>query len=608
MASYSLNSTRSNGKPMENQGFSRELQPGMEEEMLTSPENSGTRTSEIAPLQLESHSNSDKSSKGLQDGLKIIITSSICFAISVTIALILTIYLAPPQVPQHAAVVSDSKLCASTGEKLLQRGGSAVDAAIAVVLCEGLVNPHHSGIGGGGFMVVRSSKGNTTHVIDFMDSAPAKITNAQDQPIGMSVGVPGMLRGLELAHTKFGKLRWMDVIMSVVELAYSPVNISSELDQLVTFSKYPQVSAYFRRVRQYMLKNEMNLTRLGWLLQSVAKEGADAFYNNTAEEIVKTVSDAGGVMTKEDLTKYKAVEREPVTSTFLNMAVQSVPAPGGGPLLLLFLNIMENLTVSGVAHWNSTQLYHCIVETMKFTYGHQSELGDLDVARQNVTTVLKSKKYASHLASQIDLSKTHADPNFYSAGKPFHTFQGTSQISVIDANDDLVSLTVSLNGPFGSGLVTESGIVLNSHMLNFDDGQTNQNNIPEPGKRPLVAMTPTIIFNPSKPCGRRFALGGANGDSLVSGLAEVIMNIFGQGMPLGDAIDSPRLNVRLLDEGDEIHYEEKFPSEVLRMLKEKDHQNFNETRSMNVVHAVAKINETVYGHADLRSGSEAIVY
>lgn len=588
---------------MENQGMEEDTMS------LTCPENSATQTSEIAPLQLENHRKSEKSSKDMQDGLKFIITSSVFFAVSVTIALIFTIYLAPPQVPPHAAVVSDSKLCSSTGERLLKRGGSAVDAAIAVVLCEGLVNPHHSGIGGGGFMIIRKSKENTTHVIDFMDEAPAAFVNTKNK-IGLQVGVPGMLRGLELAHQKYGKLRWIDVVMAVVEIAYSPVNISSKLGAFIMSNGSTQIQKYFDIIRMPGHPDKMNLTKFGWLLQAVADDGADAFYNNYADEIISMVTDNGGVMTRGDLKGYKAYEREPIRSTFLNMAIDTVPSPGGGPLLLLFLNLMENLTLSEISP-NSSDFYHLVVEALKFTYGHLSLMQDSAYVRDNVSSVLISKSYASSLAARVDLDQTHQELNYYSPGPgpEFHP-QGTSQISVLGPNDDMVSVTVSLNGLFGSGLVTESGIILNKHMINFITDENYDDSGSHAGKRPFVLMSPTVVYNPNRPCGRRFALGGANGKTLLAGLAQVIINILHEGLPVGAAVDAPRLDVQLsTGQGDEITCEENFSQEIVQMLKMKQHENFqNLTDGIGIVHIVAKINETIYARADFRSGGEAVIY
>ncbi|KAK2187348.1 hypothetical protein NP493_168g00007 [Ridgeia piscesae] len=553
----------------------------------TSPDSIG---SEVAPLQIEESHSRTKSETS--ESLKIIIVSSIVFGIAVLVALIVSIKYAPPQVSlKSAVVVADDKACSDIGIDILKKGGSGVDAAVAALLCQGVVHMHTSGIGGGGCMLIREHMDQETVVIDFREevsAAPPNITGSVE--MGSFVAIPGQLRGLEMAHKKYGQLSWKEVVMPAVDLAKKAlVNVSSPTGDLKL------------------------LESLSRTLERVAHSGADAVYKGTvADDIIKTINENGGTFVKDDLSNYKARLSKPAAATFHGITVETAPSPAGGPILLMILNVLETFPLSpsnasDLATYHrlievcrltdSLRYVHRLIETIQLAMGNLHKLGDS--ASGNVTDQLISKQFADELHKKIGTS-THSwnyytdEPNFVPAD-----IEGT-HVFVKTHLGDYVSVISSLGGVAGEQTLSSNGIVLNNALVSFKKA-SSQGNVYKPGARPTFLLTPAIVHAEKRPCGIQNAVGGSRGSAAISDVAQVILNMVAYSMTLSDAIKAPRFQCTF--HAPNVTYNRPLEASVVKFLHEKGHDlQLTVGNATNHVGGVARINETVHGYAESVGG------
>ncbi|XP_078664724.1 glutathione hydrolase 1 proenzyme-like [Branchiostoma floridae x Branchiostoma belcheri] len=560
-------------------------------------------------------------------GLTIIITGWVSMAVVITVALIIQIYVGPPQVVPHGAVVSDAALCSDIGTDVLKNKGSAMDAAIATVLCQGVVNPQVSGIGGGGFMVVRLAD-KSASVIDFRETAPSAATTdmfhnklSQVNVDGLAVAVPGMLRGLELAHKIYGKLPWTVLLSPVIDLARKGFAVTDELADALSSIGIDSMSGDFKKVfapndRLFTAGQKMTRPDLADTLQQIAENGADAFYTGPiAESVVTAAHNTGGVITAQDLADYQALRKPTLNTTYKSSYILTTPAPSGGPSLLSILNIMEgyNLTEK-----DSTKAvtYQRLVEAFKFAYAQHTTLGDPEKA-PNVTGIVNriiSKEEAKKLRGKIDDTQAFTSPDHYG---PFYTLgddKGAGHVSVIGPELDMVSISSSLHDLFGSGVITSTGVILNGHMADFSiPGQASQTGAPNPenyivpGKRPLSWLSPTIVVPIANPCGKHLALGASSGTTTLSGIAQVVLNILAFGKELEISVEGPRLHNQL--QPDETRAEAGFDAAILTQLAAWKQNVVRDQEGLNVVQTAYRVKDAITGQADTREkGSKASVF
>ncbi|XP_064652809.1 glutathione hydrolase 1 proenzyme-like isoform X2 [Lineus longissimus] len=586
---------------------------------------SPTSAKETLPLARDQRGEEEGTNKCYKkgDGLKMIVGSSLAFAVVVTTALIMQIYLGPPQVEPHGAVSSESKLCSVIGTDALKAGGSAVDAAIATMFCVGVVSSHHSGIGGGHFMVVHDHKTSVTNVIDARETAPMHanksmfVTNpASAYKGGNAVAVPGELRGMKMAHDKYGSLSWRDLVMPAVKVARGGFKVNKGLAhvldhhmKLTDFEDSPELAKIFIRNGKFLQEGDIiKRPKLGDTLERIANEGIEPFYSGTiADDIIKKIQKTNGRMTKDDLKGYKAILKPPVKSIFNDYTIYTVPAPSSGPALLLILNIMKgyNLTMESMSEATT---YGRLIEALKFGYGERLTLADpaMNDQIENITQDMISDARADAIRLKIDDTKTFQQ-SYYSQfnSKPSG---GTSHISVVDTNEMFVSVTSSINYWFGSKLMTEGGIILNNEMADFSiPGQTSKFGMPPspaneiaPGKRPLSSMVPTLVMHTEHKCGPRIAVGATNGTKIISGVVEVLLNYLVGQDSLSESIDRPRIHNQLFP--DVTEYEKGFPQTAVTFLKGMGNTVQLAPEAINIVSAIAKVNDTIKAHVDYRSG------
>ncbi|KAK3777269.1 hypothetical protein RRG08_013471 [Elysia crispata] len=547
-------------------------------------------------------------------GLRVIIISSIVFALAVTVALILTIFLEPKQVHGHAAVSSQDSRCSRLGLNIIRQGGNAVDAAVATAFCYSVVNPAHGGLGGGGFALVHDHKFQKSWGYNFREQAPAAssldmiISEGAEQSM-KSVGVPGFVKGLYHIHSQHGVLPWKDLVHPSIELAESGVIVSQELAEMLdlyankkTFEKEPLRSIFLTRDGNFKtVNNTFRLVALAKTLERV-RDNPDNFYTGSlADEFVNEVRKAGGIITRQDMEDYKVDSLDVLETKLKELTVLGLPPPAGGVQVGLMLNMIDKLG------WKKDQdkdglLYHQLIETYKFGYGHRALLGDPSSNAGMGATVaaLLTPEFAASLVDRINNNHTFTDPAYYGGGIPASD-KGTTHISVIDSSELMVSLSVSLNYPFGNQvMLSDLGMFLNNELMDFDTNSSSPNAL-APGKRPMSSIAPTVLIHKEHPCSHRVILGGVGGARITTALVETIVNSVIFKKNISSAVDAPRLRNEL--EPPDTYCENGFSEKIRSVLESKGHTLKPDplTPYSPKIMAVEKTNDDVKACADYRT-------
>lgn len=454
-------------------------------------------------------------------------------------------------------VVSAAKPEASqVGLDILKKGGNAVDAAIATAFALGVLEPNASGIGGGGFMLIKLANMAEPVVIDFREVAPLRSTpdmykyNDKNQVInnesvvgGKASGVPGEVAGLLYALENYGTMSREEVIGPAIEWAEKGIPVTVNLAPIINdnYQKLLQFEAagkiYLKDSLPYEIGDTIYLKDLANTLRKIVKEGAAAIYSGEiAQKMVDEIQKQGGIFTLEDLKNYKVQIRKPITGTYRGYTIVSTPpASSGGTHMIELLNILENYDLKAIGD-NTAMIAHLWSEGMKMMFADRSKyMADTDFVKVPLAG-LTSKAYAKILAKKIDLTKPMAsvvadDPWKFDSGS-------TTHMSVMDKEGNIVAITKSINYFFGSGVVIPgTGILMNDHMDDFVLRPGSVNSI-QPGKRPLSSMSPTLVLDPQ---GRPFmALGSPGATRIITTVAQVISNVIDHGMNIQEAILAPR--------------------------------------------------------------------
>ncbi|KAL1021602.1 hypothetical protein UPYG_G00015430 [Umbra pygmaea] len=550
-----------------------------------------------------------------RDGLTVIITACLTFATGVTIALIMQIYFGDPQIFNQGAVVTDVAQCTSLGFEVLGKQGSSVDAAIAAALCLGIIHPHTSGIGGGGVMLVHDIRRNESRVIDFSETAPFGIhedmlkTDLELKP-GLMVGVPGMLSGMNQAHQLYGRMSWKDVVTMAADVARNGFNVTHDLAEALAKINDTNVSHAFRAL--FLPNGQPPLSGLSTqrldlaaILDAVAANGIAEFYSgNLTQEMATAVQARGGVLSVEDFGNYSTVLQQPAESSYQGHHVMAAPAPSAGAALITALNILEGYNITSQVPRNTT--YHWIAESLKIAVALASGLGD-PMYNSSVTeqvTKMLSKSQAVVLRQMINDSQAFP-PGHYTASYALEEGAVASQVMVMGPDDFIVSVMSSLNRPFGSRIVTPSGILLNSQILDFswsNKTQTSQPpnpyNVIQPGKRPLSFLVPTAVRPSLGLCGTYVALGSSNGDRALSGITQVLMNVLSSRKNLSDSLAYGRLHPQL--QPDTLLVDSEFLEEDVEALQFKGH-HVQRVEVLSLVEGTRRTNDLIIGVKDPRS-------
>jgi gamma-glutamyltranspeptidase/glutathione hydrolase len=475
-------------------------------------------------------------------------------------------------VSRNGLVVSASDLASDIGAGVLARGGNAVDAAVATGFALAVTYPFAGNLGGGGFMIVRTRGGKTT-AIDYREKAPARSTPTMylgaDGAIMpaltssgyLAPGVPGTVRGLALAHKKFGRLAWKDVVQPAAELAERGFPMAGSLARSLNaelrgpMQRFPaSVAAYGKAGGESWSEGDrLVLSDLAKSLRAIATEGPDAFYRGwIADRIAADMADHGGLITKGDLAAYRAKTRPPIKMSFLGYEIVSMPPPSsGGVALAEALNMLESLGIQRTARL-STQALHLEVEAMRRAFLDRARfLGDADFVNVPIKRLI-SKRHARELIATVDPARASKSVDL---GRDIVTTPQvpepaeTTHFSVLDREGMAVANTYTLEGGYGSHVVIAgTGILLNNEMGDFNKkpGTTDlagnigtAANVIAPGKRMLSSMTPTIVTRQ-----RNVVLitGSPGSRTIINTVLSIVLDVTAWGLTGPEAVAAPRLD------------------------------------------------------------------
>ncbi|KAK7311332.1 hypothetical protein RJT34_09397 [Clitoria ternatea] len=462
-------------------------------------------------------------------------------------------------------VATDDARCSAIGVSMLRQGGHAVDAAVAAALCIGVVLSVSSGIGGGAFMVVRSSSTFQSQAFDMRETAPlaASQNMYQNNPKGkytgaLSMGVPGELAGLHAAWLKHGRLPWQTLFQPAIELAKNGFVVSPTLGDYIAkevtkIMNDPGLRIQYAPNGILLKQGEMcRNVELGLTLEVVAEEGPQALYNGTiGEKLVKDVREAGGILTMEDLRNYKLEITDAVAVHVMGYTIYGMPPPSSGTLgLSLILNILDSY--GGLDAVKGNLGLHRLIEALKHMYAVRMNLGDPNFENiSDTVSKMLSPSFAKNIQHRI-VDSTTFPPEYYMNRWSQLRDHGTSHLCVVDADRNAVSLTTSVNYHFGAGVrSTSTGILINNEMDDFstptdispDKLPPSPTNFIKPNKRPLSSMTPIIVTKDDHLVG---VIGGSGGINIIPAVVQVFLNHFILGMKPLDAVLSPRIYHKLI--------------------------------------------------------------
>jgi len=458
---------------------------------------------------------------------------------------------------QNGMAVASKYEVSQVGAEILQKGGNAVDAAVAMGFALGVAEPFTSGLGGGGLCTIHTADGHD-YFIDFREVAPAAATldlylnedgtpNGNTKSGGLASGVPGEVAGMLylLENYGSGNLTRQEVMEPAIRIATEGFTVSRYCanaisDAYSTAQTFPEMQKVYWSDLGLPYEEGDVITNpdLAKALQKIADEGKDAFYTGEmAQALVDTVGKYGGVITLEDLANYEVQVHEPVTGTYRGYKLISSPPPSsGGTHLIEILNILENFDV-GSLEVNSPEYIHLFAEAFKLAYADRAQyMADTNFVPDVPLGGLTSKDYAAARAALIDLDQAqefaYGDPTLYE-----HT--DTTHYSVADAEGNCVAITKTINYYFGSGVMVDGwGFMMNNQMDDFSTDPESVNKI-EPGKKPLSSMSPTIVL---KEDGSPFlVIGTPGGARIFASVLQVISRVIDHDMPLLDAICVPKI-------------------------------------------------------------------
>ncbi len=510
--------------------------------------------------------------------------------------------------PVHAPkamVASVNELASRAGADIMKQGGNAVDAAVAVGYALAVVHPQAGNIGGGGFMLVRWADGKVNFV-DYREKAPGAATaNMYLDPKGdvvpnlsivgyKAIAVPGSVAGMTYAHKKWGKLPLATVMAPAIRLAKEGFALSYEDAMSLRnkhLSEFPESRRIFQRDGKFYEPGEIfRQPELARTLERIAKDPMDFYLGEIARQLAAAVRKGGGLISEKDLAAYEVKEREPIHGTYRGLDIYSAPPPSSGGIALIeTLNILEGFDLQRLGN-RSAHSMHLTIEAFRRAFFDRAEfLGDPDFAKIPVAQLI-DKKYAASWRQSLNPDKASVSaelkrPAFgeleryavapaAAAKEP----ENTTHYSVVDPQGNAVAVTTTLNGSFGSFVTAEGlGFLLNNEMDDFAAkvGVPNMYGLIQgpanavgPGKRPLSAMTPTIVTREGK---LFLVLGSPGGPTIITTVANALMGVVDYGMNIQEAVNAPRFHHQWIP--DAIRMESVgFSPDTVKLLESMGHR------------------------------------
>jgi gamma-glutamyltranspeptidase / glutathione hydrolase len=508
----------------------------------------------------------------------------------------------------HAMVASVHELASRAGVEMMQAGGNAVDAAVATGFALAVVHPQAGNLGGGGFMLIRTADGQV-HFVDYREKAPAKATanmylDAQGNVIPdaslvgyKAIGVPGSVAGMAFAEKKYGKLGLPRVIAPAIRLARNGYPLAWEDAQDLRdpdLAKFPESRRIFQREGNYYRAGEtFSQPELARTLERIAQNPDDFNHGEMARQIAASVQKGGGLISTQDLGNYEVKEREPILATYRGeyQVISAPPPSSGGVALAEILNIVEGYDLKQLGN-RSAQSIHLVSEAFRRAFFDRAEfMGDPDFSKIPVAPLI-DKKYGGAWRESIDpehasVSKDLKRPAIFSQLEQYASAHrptaagaesmDTTHYSVVDADGNAVAVTTTLNDSFGARVTVEGlGFLLNDEMDDFAAKQGVPNvygliqgpaNAVGPDKRPLSAMTPTIVLKGGK---LFLVLGSPGGPTIITTVANVLMGVVDFGLDIQEAVNAPRFHNQWIP--DQILAEDRISPDTMRLLEAQGHK------------------------------------
>ena len=499
--------------------------------------------------------------------MKKIITSLLIFSVFVDSSIFNSQSLIHPEVNRNGMVVTQHYLATDVGAKILEDGGNAYDASIAVAFALAVVLPRAGNIGGGGFMVMYDKEANENFSIDYREMAPrlaskdmflnddGSVNKKRAREGVLSIGVPGTVYGMWEVHKKFGSISWKKLIEPAIKLAeegfiMSPFMVDALNRRYKKLSNYQNFKDIFYEDYPVAIDSRLIQKDLANTLSIIANKGVKGFYEGEiAKKIAQDMKDKNGLISSYDLKNYRPIWRKPIKGNFDKYEIITMgPPSSGGIHIIQMLNILEKFNLKEIGH-NSASYGALLSEVMKYAYADRSKyLADPDYFEVPVAQ-LTSKRYAEKIYNKIAVNKVTPSSEILPGNLIPHESEDTTHFSIADKFGNVTSNTYTLNSGYGSGVIIEgTGILMNNEMDDFVSapGVPNQfgllggeaNKI-EPFKRPLSSMTPTLVFKDNVPV---LATGSPGGSVIITAVLQFLLNTLVFEMEISDATIAPRVH------------------------------------------------------------------
>ncbi|XP_071376713.1 glutathione hydrolase 5 proenzyme [Centroberyx affinis] len=517
---------------------------------------------------------------------------------------------------QHAAVSADSQRCSEIGRNMLQQGGSAVDGAIAALLCTAVVNPQSMGLGGGSIFTIRDKAGKVK-VYSSRETVPQsfKANLLNDCPTKLAlttgsqwIGVPGELRGYEKVHKQYGKLPWPKLFEPTIKLAREGFPMPQYLggllsnDMIQKLVKGSSLRDLFCHKNKTVLSNGdiLKFPKLAETMETIAAHGADALYTGKiGHDLIQDIKAAGGTLEMEDLHSFRVQVEDAWTVPLGNTLLHIPQPPAGGAMLAFILSLMKGFSLSpNSLHGDQKiQTYQRYIEAAKFANGQRGSIRDPVFNKGKSAAHLVDSDFVDRIREKISTNRTH-DDSYYNV-TPSTDRVGTTHVSVLDKDGLAVSVTSTINQIFGSGIYSpKTGIILNNELVDF----CGRADTVSAGEQPPSSMTPAILESMS---GGILVIGGSGGSMITTAVALSIINRLWLGMNLTDAIAAP---VVFVDAKNNLNFEKGFDTSVIDGLKALGHRKGEWPYFFNVVSAVEKEHGCITAVSDNRKMGQAAGY